>query len=149
MADPLGSLTRTHTCGALRGDDVGAEVVLLGWVHRVRDLGGVTFIDMRDRAGLSQLVIREDDALGAWMATPKKLRSEFVVAVQDVVQRRSEDSVNPKLATGEVEVLARDIRILNEAKTPPFQIAEDQAVSEEVRLKYRYLDLRRPRLQAN
>jgi len=146
MADPLGSLTRTHTCGALRADDVGAEVVLLGWVHRVRDLGGVTFIDIRDRAGLSQLVIRENEAL---MATAKKLRSEFVIGVQGVVQRRSEDSINPKLATGEVEVLARDIRILNEAKTPPFQIAEDQAVSEEVRLKYRYLDLRRPRLQAN
>ncbi len=146
MADPLGSLTRTHTCGALRADDVGAEVVLLGWVHRVRDLGGVTFIDVRDRAGLSQLVVRENEPL---MATAKKLRSEFVIGVQGVVQRRSEDSVNPKLATGEVEVLARDIRILNEAKTPPFQIAEDQAVSEEVRLRYRYLDLRRPRLQAN
>src|SRR5438270_1292926 len=146
MADPLGSLTRTHTCGALRADDVGAEVVLLGWVHRVRDLGGVTFVDIRDRAGLSQLVVRENEAL---MATAKKLRPEFVIGVQGVVQRRSEDSVNPKLATGEVEVLARDIRILNEAKTPPFQIAEDQAVSEEVRLKYRYLDLRRPRLQAN
>jgi aspartyl-tRNA synthetase len=146
MADPLGSLTRTHTCGALRGDDVGAEVVLLGWVHRVRDLGGVTFIDIRDRAGLSQLVVRENEPL---MATAKKLRSEFVIGVQGVVQRRSADSVNSKLATGEVEVLARDIRILNEAKTPPFQIAEDQAVSEEVRLKYRYLDLRRPRLQAN
>jgi aspartyl-tRNA synthetase len=146
MADPLGSLTRTHTCGALRADDVGAEVVLLGWVHRVRDLGGVTFVDIRDRAGLSQLVVRENEGL---MATAKKLRSEFVVGVQGVVQRRSEDSINPKLATGEVEVLARDIRILNEAKTPPFQIAEDQQVSEEVRLKYRYLDLRRPRLQAN
>ncbi len=146
MADPLGSLTRTHTCGALRADDVGAEVVLLGWVHRVRDLGGVTFIDIRDRAGLSQVVVRENEAL---MATAKRLRSEFVVGVQGVVQRRSEDSVNSKLATGEVEVLARDIRILNEAKTPPFQIAEDQPVSEEVRLKYRYLDLRRSRLQTN
>ena len=146
MADPLGSLTRTHTCGALRADDVGAEAVLLGWVHRVRDLGGVTFIDIRDRAGLSQVVVRENDLL---MATAKKLRSEFVIGVQGVVQRRSEDSVNAKLATGEVEVFARDIRILNEAKTPPFQIAEDQPVSEEVRLKYRYLDLRRPRLQAN
>jgi aspartyl-tRNA synthetase len=146
MADPLGSLTRTHTCGVLRADDVGAEVVLLGWVHRVRDLGGVTFIDIRDRAGLSQVVVRENDAL---MATAKKLRSEFVIAVQGVVQRRSEESVNAKLATGEVEVLARDIRILNEARTPPFQIAEEQTVSEEVRLKYRYLDLRRPRLQSN
>jgi aspartyl-tRNA synthetase len=125
---------------------VGAEVVLLGWVHRVRDLGGVTFIDVRDRGGITQVVVRENDAL---MPIAKRLRSEFVVAIQGVVQRRSEDTINPKLATGEVEVLAREIRILNEAKTPPFQIAEDQPVSEEVRLKYRYLDLRRPRLQAN
>src|SRR5579862_5605094 len=146
MADQLGSLTRTHTCGALRAGDVGADVVLLGWVHRVRDLGGVTFVDVRDRAGLSQVVVRENDAL---MPTAKKLRSEFVVAVKGVVQRRSEDAVNPKLATGEVEVLAREIRILNEAKTPPFQIAEEQPVSEDLRLKYRYLDLRRSRLQGN
>src|SRR5438067_1014249 len=146
MAEPLGSLTRTHTCGALRADDVGADVVLLGWVHRVRDLGGVTFIDVRDRAGVSQVVVRENDAL---MAVAKRLRAEFVVGVSGVVQRRSDETVNAKLSTGEVEVLAREIRILNEAKTPPFQIAEDGPVSEEVRLRYRYLDLRRPRLQYN
>jgi aspartyl-tRNA synthetase len=146
MAEPLGQLTRTHTCGALRADDVGAEAVLLGWVHRIRDLGGVTFIDLRDRAGVSQVVVRENDAL---MTVAKKLRSEFVVGVTGVVQRRSEDTINPKLGTGEVEVLAREIRILNEAKTPPFQITEDSPVSEDVRLKYRYLDLRRPRLQQN
>ncbi len=146
MAEALGDLTRTHTCGALRGDDVGAEVVLLGWVHRVRDLGGVTFIDVRDRAGVSQVVVRENEAL---MAVAKRLRAEFVVGISGVVQRRSDDTVNTKLATGEVEVLAREIRILNEAKTPPFQIAEDGPVSEEVRLRYRYLDLRRPRLQYN
>src|SRR5688572_8510664 len=130
MAEPLGDLTRTHTCGALRAGDVGAAVVLLGWVHRVRDLGGVTFIDIRDRAGLSQVVVREDDEL---MATAKRLRSEYVIGVQGIVQRRSEDTVNPKIATGEVEVLARDIRILNEAKTPPFPIAEETPVSEDVR----------------
>jgi aspartyl-tRNA synthetase len=146
MAEPLGNLTRTHTCGALRAADVGADVVLLGWVHRVRDLGGVTFIDIRDRAGVSQVVVRENDTL---MPIAKKLRSEFVIGVSGVVQRRSDDTVNPKLATGEVEVLAREIRILNEAKTPPFQIAEDGPVSEDVRLRYRYLDLRRPRLQTN
>src|SRR5256885_10972497 len=146
MADHLGDLTRTHTCGALRAEDVGAEAVLLGWVHRVRDLGGVTFIDIRDRAGLSQIVVRDNEAL---MAAAKKLRSEFVIGVSGVVQRRSEDTVNPKLATGEIEVLARDIRILNEARTPPFQIVEDTPVSEDVRLRYRYLDLRRPRLQTN
>ena len=146
MAELLGNLTRTHTCGALRADDVGADVVLLGWVHRVRDLGGVTFIDIRDRGGVSQVVVRENDAL---MIVAKKLRSEFVIGVSGVVQRRSEDTVNTKLATGEIEVLAREIRILNEAKTPPFQIAEDGPVSEDVRLRYRYLDLRRPRLQYN
>jgi len=146
MAEPLGDLTRTHTCGALRATDVGADVVLLGWVHRVRDLGGVTFIDVRDRGGISQVVVRENEALAA---VAKKLRSEFVVGVSGPVQRRSADTINPKLATGEVEVLARDIRILNEAKTPPFQIAEDSPVSEDVRLKYRYLDLRRSRLQTN
>src|SRR5665213_1850668 len=146
MADQLGDLTRTHTCGALRADDVGADVVLLGWVHRIRDLGGVTFIDIRDRAGLSQLVVRENDAL---MASAKRRRSEFVIGVRGVVQRRSEETINAKLETGEVEVLVRDIRILNEAKTPPFQIAEDSPVSEDVRLRYRYLDLRRPRLQHN
>src|SRR5690242_16812863 len=146
MAEALGNLTRTHTCGALRAGDVGAEAVLLGWVHRIRDLGGVTFIDVRDRAGVSQVVVRENDAL---MTIAKKLRSEFVIGVSGVVQRRSDDTINPKIATGEVEVLAREIRLLNEAKTPPFQIADDTPVSEEVRLKYRYLDLRRTRLQSN
>src|SRR5437660_5012203 len=115
MAEALGNLSRTHTCGALRADDVGAEVVLLGWVHRIRDLGGVTFIDVRDRAGVSQVVVRENEAL---MAVAKRLRSEFVIGVRGVVQRRSDDTINPKLATGDVEVLAREIRILNEAKTP-------------------------------
>ena len=146
MAEHLGDLKRTHTCGALRPDDVGKDVVVLGWVHRIRDLGGVTFLDIRDRAGVSQVVVRENEAL---MAIAKRLRSEFVVGVSGVVQRRSPDTVNARLATGEVEILARDIRLLNEAKTPPFQIAEDGPVSEDVRLKYRYLDLRRPRLQHN
>ena len=146
MAEQLGDLTRTHTCGGLRAEDVGAAVVLLGWVHRVRDLGGVTFIDIRDRAGVSQVVVRENETLAT---VAKKLRSEFVVGVSGVVQRRSPETINTKLATGEVEVLAREIRILNEAKTPPFQIAEDSPVSEDVRLKYRYLDLRRTRLQHN
>ena len=146
MAEQLGDLTRTHTCGGLRAEDVGADAVLLGWVHRVRDLGGVTFIDIRDRAGVSQVVVRENETLAT---VAKKLRSEFVVGVSGVVQRRSPETINTKLATGEVEVLAREIRILNEAKTPPFQIAEDSPVSEDVRLKYRYLDLRRTRLQHN
>src|SRR6185436_647475 len=140
MAEQLGDLTRTHTCGALRADDVGADAVLLGWVHRIRDLGGVTFIDVRDRHGISQVVVRapgdrgartEHDAL---TAAAKKLRPEYVVGFKGIVQRRSAETINPKLATGEVEVVAQEIRILNEAKTPPFQIAEDSPVSEEVRL---------------
>jgi aspartyl-tRNA synthetase len=146
MAEQLGDLRRTHTCGELRPDDVGADATLLGWVHRVRDLGGVMFIDIRDRAGVSQVVVRDDEPL---LARAKRLRSEFVIGVRGIVQRRSEDTINPKIETGEVEVVAREIRLLSEARTPPFQIAEDGPVSEDVRLRYRYLDLRRPRLQNN
>ena len=147
MAEPLGDLTRTHTCGALRSGDVGAHVVLLGWVHRVRDLGGLLFIDVRDRAGITQVVFDNDDE--AQMAKAKRLRSEFVVGIEGVVRRRSDDTVNSKLETGEVEVVVRKLTLLNEAKTPPFPIADDTPVSEDVRLKYRYLDLRRTRLAAN
>jgi aspartyl-tRNA synthetase len=146
MAEQLGDWTRTHTCGALRTADLDTDATLLGWVHRVRDLGGVLFIDIRDRDGVSQVVFRDNDAL---LAQAKRLRPEFVVGVRGLVERRSPETVNPKLATGDVEVLARELRVLNEAKTPPFQIAEDSPVSEDVRLKYRYLDLRRPRLQGN
>ena len=147
MAEHLGDLTRTHTCGALRDEDVGADVVLLGWVHRVRDLGGLLFIDVRDRAGLTQIVFDKDDE--RQMAKAKRLRSEYVIAVKGRVQRRSPETKNPKIATGEVEVMVRHLSILNEARTPPFPISDDSPVSEEIRLKYRYLDLRRPRLQAN
>jgi aspartyl-tRNA synthetase len=147
VAEHLGELTRTHTCGALRAEDVGADVVLLGWVHRVRDLGGLLFVDLRDRAGLTQIVFDRDDA--PTMAKAKRLRSEYVVGVKGRVQRRSPETVNSKVATGEVEVMVRQLTVLNEAKTPPFPIAEDTPVSEDVRLKYRYLDLRRSRLQSN
>ena len=147
MAEQLGNLTRTHTCGALRPDEVGADVVLLGWVHRVRDLGGLLFIDVRDRAGITQVVFDKDDE--ALMAKAKRLRSEYVVGVAGRVRRRSADTVNPKLATGDVEVIVRQLTILNEARTPPFPVADETPVAEEVRLKYRYLDLRRPRLRDN
>jgi aspartyl-tRNA synthetase len=147
VAEQLGDLTRTHTCGALRTNDVGADVVLLGWVHRVRDLGGVLFIDVRDRGGVTQIVFDKDDE--ALMNKAKRLRSEYVVGVAGNVRRRSPETVNVKLPTGEVEVLVRRLVVLNEAKTPPFPIADDSPVSEDVRLKYRYLDLRRPRLQNN
>src|SRR6478609_11295543 len=146
MAEQLGSLARTHTCGALRPEDVGKNAVLLGWVHRVRDLGSLLFLDIRDRHGLTQVIVEGDDAL---LERVKRIRSEFVVAVIGEVERRSPDTINLQLPTGEVEVRAKEVRILNEAKTPPFSIAEDQNVSEETRLKYRYLDLRRPQLQHN
>ena len=147
MAEQLGDLTRTHTCGALRPSDVGANVVLLGWVHRVRDLGGLLFVDVRDREGVTQVVFDADDA--AQMAKAKRLRSEYVVGVSGTLRRRSAETINPKLDTGEVEVLVKQLTVLNEAKTPPFPIADETPVSEDVRLKYRYLDLRRPRLASN
>lgn len=146
MAEQLGSLSRTHTAGALRASDVGADVVLLGWAHKVRDLGSLLFIDVRDRHGHTQVIVEGDEAL---LEQAKRVRSEFVIAVIGTVERRSPETVNPNVPTGEIEVRAREIRVLNEARTPPFPIAEDQAVSEETRLKYRYLDLRRPKLQAN
>ncbi len=137
---------RTHTCGALRPSDAGAEVVLLGWIHRVRDLGGVVFLDVRDRYGITQVVLREaNSASGAW----PRLRPEFVVQVDGRVERRAPESVNPKIDTGGVEVIATSVEVLNEARTPPFPINEDAQVAEETRLRYRYLDLRRPELQRN
>ena len=146
MVDRLGDLARTHTCGALREGDVGQDVVLLGWVHRVRDMGALIFIDVRDRYGLTQVVARDAPAL---LALAKRLRPEFVVAVLGPVELRSPDTVNTKLETGTVEVAAREIRVLNDAKLPPFQIADDTPVSEDLRLTYRYLDLRRSRMQQN
>jgi aspartyl-tRNA synthetase len=147
VAEQLGNLTRTHSCGELRATHVGADATLLGWVHRVRDLGGVLFIDVRDRAGVTQVVFDRDDE--ALIAKAKRLRSEFVVGVVGKVRRRSPETVNSKLPTGEVEIVVKQLVVLNEAKTPPFPVADDTPVSEDVRLKYRYLDLRRPRLQNN
>src|SRR5215212_4572188 len=144
--EPLGSLARTHTCGALRAADVGQDVVLLGWVHRVRDLGSLVFIDLRDRHGVTQVVARENEAI---VAEAERLRSEFVIAVIGRVEPRAPETVNPKIATGEIDVSAREIRLLNEARTPPFMIADEIEISEETRLKYRYIDLRRPRMQRN
>ena len=137
---------RTHTCGDLRDGDVGRSVVLLGWVHRVRDLGGLLFFDMRDRHGLTQVIVRDAAMLDGGA---ERVRPEFVVAVEGHVERRAPEAINPKIPTGQVEVVATSVRILNEAKTPPFSINEDSPVSEETRLRYRYLDLRRPTLQHN
>ena len=144
---PLGTLSRTHTCGALTAADAGKDVVLLGWVHRVRDLGSLVFIDIRDRYGVTQIVVRDNPAL---VNAAQQLRPEYVVGVLGRVDRRSPESVNPKVSTGEIEVEAREIRLLNEARTPPFPIADDGiVVAEDTRLKYRYLDLRRSRMQRN
>ena len=146
MNQPLGNLARTHTCGALTAADVGLDVVLLGWVHRVRDLGSLIFIDIRDRHGITQVVVRDNEAL---VKAAERLRSEYVIAVLGKVDRRSVDTVNPKVKTGDVEVTAGEIRLLNDAKTPPFPIADESPVSEDTRLAYRYLDLRRSRMQYN
>src|SRR3954468_22700155 len=144
--EPLGTLARTHTCGALRAEDVGKDVVLLGWVHRVRDLGSLVFIDLRDRHGVTQIVARVDEKL---IADAKRLRSEYVIAVLGHVEHRAPETVNAKIATGRIEVTAREFRLLNEARTPPFMIADEIEVTEETRLKLRYMDQRRPRMQRN
>jgi aspartyl-tRNA synthetase len=123
---------------------VGQPAVLLGWVHRVRDMGAILFVDVRDRYGVTQVVVRDDEAL---IAAAKHLRTEMVVAVLGAVDRRSADTVNPKLETGEVEVVASEVRLLNDARRPPFSIADEGPVTEEARLRYRYLDLRRPGMQ--
>ena len=118
----------------------------MGWVHKVRDLGGLLFVDVRDRYGITQVVTRDSADV---LAVTKRLRPEFVIAVRGPVERRSTETLNPKIATGEVEVAADEIRVLNEARTPPFQIDDETPVSEEVRLRYRYLDLRRERMRNN
>ncbi len=141
----LGKLARTHTAGELTAADVGRDVVLLGWVHRVRDLGALLFVDVRDRHGMTQVVVDAEPLL----SEVKSLRSEFVIAAIGRVQARRPDAVNPKMATGEIEVAASEIRLLNDAKVPPFGIADESAVNEDTRLKYRYLDLRKPRMQRN
>ncbi len=150
MLDNLGSLERTHSCGGLRPTDVGEVVTLMGWVARRRDFGDLTFIDLRDREGITQVVCNSENAPEAH-AKGKETRGEFVIAVVGEVVLRDEASRNPKLPTGEIEVQARELLILNDARTLPFQLdaATDSLASEDLRLKYRYLDLRRPQLQAN
>jgi aspartyl-tRNA synthetase len=125
---------------------MGSEATLMGWVHRVRDLGSLIFIDVRDRYGVTQVVARDDEAL---LAQTKRLRPEFVIAVRGKVERRSDDTLNPKIETGEVEIAIAEITVLSEARRPPFQISDETPVSEDLRLKYRYLDLRRERMQRN
>ncbi len=148
MAESLGDLVRTHYCGVLRPEHVGQTVTLMGWAATRRDLGGVIFIDLRDREGISQVVARPEVSETAHAAADD-VRSEYVLAVVGEVAERSADTVNPALPTGKIEVLAREIRVLSEARTPVFPIEDDIDTSDDIRLKYRYLDLRRPKMQGN
>jgi aspartyl-tRNA synthetase len=148
MVESLGELTRTHYCGSLRDEHVGRSVTLMGWAATRRDLGGVIFIDLRDREGICQIVARPEVSAAAHDSADR-VRGEYVLAVVGEVAARSADTVNPKIPTGGVEVLAREIRVLSEARTPPFPIEDEVATSDDVRLKYRYLDLRRAPLQRN
>src|SRR6266496_3388296 len=146
--DFLGELRRTHNCGVLRAADEGQSVVLMGWVHRRRDHGGVIFVDLRDREGITQVVFHEDVG-PAVHERAEEVRPEYVIAVEGRIAPRGAAAVNPNLATGEIEVVASKIWILNESRTPPFPMEEQVDVAEEVRLKYRYVDLRRPHMQRN
>jgi aspartyl-tRNA synthetase len=146
MLDPLGNLKRTHFCGELRAGDAEKEVVLMGWVHRRRDLGQLIFIDLRDREGIAQIVFNKEQNPAAH-AKAEELRSEYVVAVKGRVLKRAKS--NPEIATGDVEIAASELFLLNNAKTPPFVIEDEVTASEETRLRYRYLDLRRPKPHKN
>ncbi|WP_288311833.1 aspartate--tRNA ligase [uncultured Selenomonas sp.] len=147
--ETLQGMKRDHHCGALRKADVGTEVVLCGWVSRRRDHGGLIFVDMRDRSGFVQVVFDEAAMNEGTFHKAESLRNEFCIAVRGKVRARSEETINPNIETGEVEVVCAELRILNKAKTPPFYIQDDIDVDEKVRLKYRYLDLRRPEMQKN
>jgi aspartyl-tRNA synthetase len=144
--NPLGSLRRTLNCGELRSSHIGEEAVLCGWVHRRRDHGGVVFVDLRDRTGLAQVVFKPDSAPEAH-SRAEAIRSEWVLAVRGRIRSRGEDSVNPNLPTGEVELEVSEVRILNRASTPPFPIEDEVEVDESVRLRHRIHDLRRPVMQ--
>ena len=146
--ETLEGLKRTHHCGQLRDSEVGQSVVLCGWVSRRRDHGGLIFVDLRDRSGYVQ-VVYDEAQMGEAFHKAETLRNEFVIAVVGNVRARSADTVNPKMDTGTIEVVCTELRILNKAKTPPFYIQDDLDVDEMLRLKYRYLDLRRPEMQKN
>lgn len=139
---------RTHSCGELGAEEVGQTVVLMGWVDVIRDLGGITFLELRDRMGVTQILISPSSGEGV-KNTAKRLGSEWVVAVKGEVLRRAEDNINRSVATGEIEVRADGIEVLSEAKTPPFELTDNVKVSEDLRLRYRYLDLRRAPMRRN
>ena len=147
MAESMNGLKRSHRCGELSLANVGETVTVMGWVAKQRNKGGIIFVDLRDRSGILQVIFEESDAGAEGFAKAEKLRSEYVVAVVGKVEKRA-GAVNENLATGEIEVRASQVRILSEALTPPFPIEEESKTKEELRLKYRYLDLRRPDLQS-
>lgn len=148
MAETMKGLHRSHRCTEVTSANIGEVVTVMGWVQKSRNKGGIIFVDLRDRSGLLQLIFEENDIGAEGFAKAEKLRSEFVVAVVGKVESRS-GAVNDNLATGAIEVRATELRILSEAETPPFPIEENSKTKEELRLKYRYLDLRRPDLQKN
>ncbi len=144
--DPLGTMRRTQFCGEVRPEQVGQQVTLCGWVRRRRDHGGVVFIDLRDRTGIAQVVFKPDNAPEAH-GRAQQIRSEWVLAVRGRLERRAEDAINTRLPTGEVELIADEVRILNTATTPPFTVEDDTVVDEALRLRHRIHDLRRPVMQ--
>jgi len=146
--DTLGSWKRTHYCGDLRATDIGGEVILMGWALRRRDHGGLIFIDLRDREGIAQIVF-DPEVNGPAHAVAESVRSEFVLAVRGTVIPRPEGTVNPNMKTGEVEIQVLECKLLNRSKPLPFMLDEHSEINENIRLKYRYLDLRRPQLQYN
>ena len=148
MLDFPGTRQRTHTCGELRAQDAGQTVTLMGWVNRRRDHGNLIFLDLRDRYGITQIVL-DKDLVPDGHAKAEHVRPEYVVAAIGKVRLRGPDAINPKMPTGEVEIAATELLVLSDAKLPPFSPAEDAIANEEVRLKYRYLDLRRPDMQRN
>lgn len=146
--DPLGNCQRTHDCGTLTAQHLGEGVVLMGWVSTRRDHGGVIFVDLRDRGGLTQIVFNPQHNPEAH-AKADRLRNEFVIAVHGIVERRPEGMINPRLTTGEIEVNCHELRLLNESKPMPFQLGDNLELGEETRLRHRYLDLRRSQMQSN
>jgi len=148
MGESIFGLKRTHRCAELDISNVGQKVTVMGWTHKRRDLGGVIFVDLRDRSGIVQLVFNSEISSEIFEKA-ERIRNEYVLAVTGEVVKRSEDTVNPKLATGEIEIIVKELRILSSAETSPIYIEEDTDVNETIRLKYRYLDLRRPDMQRN
>ena len=148
MAESMQGLKRTHRCAELSAANAGETVTIMGWVQKNRNKGGLVFIDVRDRSGIIQVVCEEGKTDAALIEKAAKLRSEYVVAVVGKVEKRS-GAVNKNLATGEIEIIPEELRVLSESETPPFQIEENSKTKEEIRLKYRYLDLRRPDMQRN